>query len=58
MITIYELETEIVKNEMDLRECLENHDYFRAFELKLQRDLLKQSLIDLLKQVKEAKKGA
>jgi len=49
MLSILDLEIELCTNEIELRNAIEDNDMFRAFELKLQRDLLKQELIEALK---------
>ena len=44
-----EIELELATNEIELRHAIEDNQMFRAFELKLQRDLLQGELIEVLK---------
>lgn len=44
-----DIELELATNEIELRNAIEDNQMFRAFELKLQRDLLQGELIEVLK---------
>lgn len=49
MLTKSEIELALVYNEEMLRLAIERNDLFKIFELKFQRDLLKNELIDAYK---------
>lgn len=58
MITLEEIEVELVKNAEQLAKAIAEDNMMRAFELKLQRDLLKDSQISVLEQALKDKKAA
>jgi len=55
MLTIKDIKLELCTNEIELRNAIEDCDYFRAFELKLQRDCLMTSLVEALEKENKQK---
>lgn len=57
MLSINDLKLELCTNEIELRNAIEESDYLRAFELKLQRDCLLISLVEALDKENQRKVG-
>lgn len=58
MMTLEQIEVELEKNEHELTIALIENNMLRAFELKLQRDLLKNEHIEILKKTLNQKRAA
>lgn len=50
MVSMESIKQELESNEVELKIAIDGDRWLRAFELKLQRDLLKESLILILEQ--------
>lgn len=57
MLSINDLKLELCTNEIELRNAIEESDYLRVFELKLQRDCLLTSLVEALDKENQRKVG-